>query len=142
MRNIRAELRIPVAQAIPVQIAAPSASAARITPYLDDLRRLVRAGQVTMAATVERAKGSAVAHVGSMDIVIPLAGVVDLDAERQRIQRRVEELQGLRRGKQGRLNNEQFRAKAPAEIIAQEEEALRTVEQELAKWSDSLARLT
>ncbi|OGX38262.1 MAG: valine--tRNA ligase [Omnitrophica WOR_2 bacterium RIFCSPHIGHO2_02_FULL_68_15] len=141
VRNIRSELRVPVAQTIPVQIAAPSASAARITPYLDDLRRLVRAGQVTMAATVERPKGSAVAHVGAVDLVVPLAGVVDLDAERQRIQRRVEELERFIQGKRGRLQNTQFRAKAPAEIIAQEEDGLRTVEQELAKWSESLARL-
>ncbi len=142
LRNIRAELHVPVAQLIQVQIGAAPSVAMQVTPHLADVRRLARASQVTVSPTVSRPKDSAVAHVGALDLVVPLAGIVDLAAERQRIQRRIEELQGVMKAKQGRLQNESFRAKAPAEVVAQEEEGLRTLEAEFAKWSESLTHLT
>ena len=142
LRNIRAELRIPVAQAIQVQIGAPAEEAADVTRYLDDIRRLVKASQITVGSSVTRPKEAAVAHVGAVDLVVPLAGLVDLTQERERIQRRVEELTRLVEGKRARLGNEAFRAKAPPEVVAQEQEGLQAVEAELAKWTESLARLT
>ena len=142
LRNLRAELRIPVAQAIQVQVGASSEIARRLTPYLNDLRRLVRASAITISPTVARPPGSAVAHVRSVDLVVPLAGVVDLAAERARIERRVAELQQVARAKRVRLGDDAFRAKAPPAVVAQEEEGLQALEAELAKWSESLSYLT
>ena len=142
LRNIRAELRIPVGQTIQVRIGAPTEMASHLTPYLADIRRLAKADQITVTPTVTRIKEAAVAHVQGIDLVVPLAGVVDLEAERQRIERKVEELQRVVAAKRGRLQNERFRAKAPPEVVAQEEEGLRALEAELAKWEASLAHLS
>ncbi|MBM3458253.1 MAG: valine--tRNA ligase, partial [Armatimonadetes bacterium] len=60
---------------------------------------------------------AATATVGGIEVIVPMAGAVDLDAERKRAQK---ELDGVRKelsGVEGKLSNGQFLERAPAEIV-------------------------
>ena len=56
--------------------------------------------------------------------IVPLAGLIDLDAERTRLSAQLAEAEGEVRRLEGKLGNEQFRSKAPADVVAREEEKL------------------
>lgn len=62
------------------------------------------------------------------EVVLPLGGLVDPDAERARIEKEIGEAQKYLQRLQGKLSNEGFRSKAPAEVVAKEEEKARETE--------------
>lgn len=61
---------------------------------------------------------------GRVQLYVPLGGMIDLDAERTRLSAQLTEAQGEVRRLEGKLGNDQFRSKAPPEIVAREEERL------------------
>jgi valyl-tRNA synthetase len=99
------------------------------------------------AQKAERPVGAVVSHLpagagcDAWDLIVPLAGLVDLTVERQRIQKEMESIQTRAQSKKSRLNDPTFRDKAPADIVAEEEESLKELEGELAKWAESLKQL-
>jgi valyl-tRNA synthetase len=59
-----------------------------------------------------------------VEVYLPLAGLVDLDAERQRLAKEIKETEEAIVRSESLLNREGFRAKAPAQVVAREEERL------------------
>jgi valyl-tRNA synthetase len=57
-------------------------------------------------------------------VVVPLAGMIDLGAERKRLSTQLAEAEEEVRRVQAKLGNEQFRSKAPSDVVAREEERL------------------
>jgi valyl-tRNA synthetase len=58
--------------------------------------------------------------VGTMRVLIPLAGLIDLDAERARLRKEIARIEGEIKKCGGKLGNANFVANAPAEVVAQE----------------------
>ena len=73
--------------------------------------------------------------------VVPLAGLFDLDAERARLQKQIAEAEADATRIESKLANEGFRAKAPANVIAAEEERLATTRTRLEGLRTGLAEL-
>jgi valyl-tRNA synthetase len=73
--------------------------------------------------------------------VVPLAGLFDVEAERARLQKLIGEAEADASRIEAKLSNDQFRAKAPAKIIATEEERLASARQRLDGLRASLAEL-
>jgi valyl-tRNA synthetase len=111
--------------------------------YID---RLCRAKTVPTWAreseNFERPKASASAVVDGTEIYVPLVGIIDLDAERKRLEKEIARLQGLIDGIGRKLTNESFVAKAPKEVVEKEREKqnnmtmnMREVEREFTQLS-------
>jgi valyl-tRNA synthetase len=83
----------------------------------------------------------ATAVLEGVTAVVPLAGLFDIDAERSRLQKQIDEATAEAARIEAKLANEGFRAKAPAHIIAAEEERLAAVRQRLAALKASMAEL-
>ena len=86
------------------------------------------------------APDSATALCGEMNILIPLAGLIDKDAELARLSKEIEKIQKGLSGLEGRLNNASFTDKAPANVVDQvrkqaeeQKAALAQLQQQLAK---------
>jgi len=85
-----------------------------ITP---ELRALVRAGQVSVVAE-EPELGDRVAGVtGDVEVLMLLEGVVDMDKERERLQKALAKAEGELAGLVARLGNDGFVANAPAAVV-------------------------
>ncbi|MGI9666451.1 MAG: valine--tRNA ligase [Acidimicrobiia bacterium] len=76
-----------------------------------------------------------------VEAFIPLEDLVDLDAERPRIEKAIAELEASIARSRGKLDNPNFRDRAPEDVVAQEEARLAEVEVELAKQQRQLAEL-
>ena len=125
------------------------------------IRRLAGVGEMTLSARpaleeapprasaqkAERPAGAVVSHLpagagcDAWDLIVPLAGLVDLAVERQRIQKEMAALDERIRAMKIVLANPDFRSRAPAEVIAENEESLEKLEEELARWSESLKQI-
>jgi valyl-tRNA synthetase len=107
----------------------------------DAIRSLARVEALEFLPPGERPRGAAVATAGGAEIFVPLAGLIDVAAERERLTRGIsrvdEELAGVRR----KLGNESFVARAPEEVVAKERARENDLASELALLRQGLERL-
>jgi valyl-tRNA synthetase len=141
IRNIRSEMRVPPATPLRAILRpATQETADRLGPLVPLIRALARCeASVNLGAT--RPRASALAIVGPVECFVPLEGLVDLSAERQRLSREIRKAEDEIRFLEEKLTRQEFRERAPAEVV--EREAVRLAEQQTlrAKLRESLARL-
>ena len=78
---------------------------------------------------------------GKLEILVPLAGLIDVAAEQTRLNKEVEKLQNDIAKLDKQLNNERFVAHAPAEVVAKERDKLATAQSALGHLREQLAKL-
>ncbi len=89
----------------------------------------------------EEAPESAIALVGEMKILIPLAGLIDKDQEITRLNKEIDKLNQQKIQFEGKLNNEKFVNSAPEAIVNTERERLASVENTLTDLSTQLRKM-
>ncbi|MDP3813629.1 class I tRNA ligase family protein, partial [Pseudomonas sp.] len=134
LRQIRGEMKISMAKRIDIILQNASASDLR---RLDDnaplLNKLAKLESVRVLGAGEQAPMSATALVGDMQVLVPMAGLIDKDAELARLDKEIQRLSGEVQRVGGKLSNEGFVAKAPAEVLDKERAKLAEAEQALSK---------
>ena len=135
VRRIRAEMNIAPGKTIPLLLADGDASdrarAAKFAAQISFLAR-VEAPQWIASGTDEPAAAAAV--VGSLRVLIPLAGLIDLGAEKSRLAKEITRIESEIKKCENKLGNANFVANAPAEVVTQER-------QRIADWSTQLGAL-
>jgi valyl-tRNA synthetase len=125
VRRIKGEMNIPPAKPLPVLLANAStqdlAWLAASRPYLDFL---ARTESVHILEPGQEAPESALALVGEMQVLIPMAGLIDKDAEIKRLDKELARLEGDVARTQAKLANPSFVDKAPAAVVQKERERL------------------
>ena len=86
-----------------------------------------------MLADATEAPASASAVIGEMTVLIPMAGLIDKDAELARLSKGIEKLEKDVQRVKGKLSNENFVGKAPEAVIEKEKAKLAEAESTLAK---------
>ncbi|WP_296675260.1 class I tRNA ligase family protein, partial [Thiothrix sp. UBA2332] len=120
IRRIRSEMDIKPGQVLDVLLQNwNDTDKALFTTSEAFARTLAKVGNVTWLEAGADAPESATALVGEMQILIPLAGLIDKDAEIARLSKEIEKLQKNLGGLEGRLNNPAFADKAPAAVLEQ-----------------------
>ena len=79
--------------------------------------------------------------VGEVEVVLPLAGLVDLDAERRRLQAEADSARAEVERLSALLSNEQFTSRAPAHVVQRERERLAAAQDRLARLQERLAAM-
>jgi len=97
------------------------------------------ASEVTIAASYQKPKDAATALVRDAEVFV--LGVVDLEVERAKLTKQREKLSGQIRGIEGKLGNEGFVAKAPAEVVEREKARLADLTKQLQSLDASIADL-
>jgi valyl-tRNA synthetase len=85
---------------------------------------------------------SATALLGAMKILVPMAGLIDIDAERQRLQKNRDRTAAGLNKSESKLANKKFRDNAPDDVIAKEVSKLEALQQEIFQFDAQLARLS
>ena len=140
IRSVRAEMNVPAGAQVPlVAIDAGDQTQARLTATSDTLKRLARVSDISFADTVP--SGSAQTVLGEAVFALPLADVIDIDAERARLQKEIGKTEGEIKKLSGKLSNEGFLAKAPEDVVAENRARLSEEEARRDKLNSALARL-
>jgi valyl-tRNA synthetase len=119
IRQLRAEYGVPAGSWVDGVLVAPAALAAALTAQLPMVAALAR----TRLLVAEAAPGGAAAQAllrDGVEVVIPLAGMVDVEKERARLAGELADLERHLAALEGRLANEKFVAKAPAALVEAE----------------------
>jgi valyl-tRNA synthetase len=142
LRTIRGEMNLTGKVKLPVLLADGLAEDdVRATRNAVLLKQL--AGLEGMERLPEGAEPppAALALVGSLKVLVPLAGLIDPAAERARLEKAVEKRQGECQRIKGKLGNERFVAGAPAEVVEKEREKLAAAQDALDKLQAQLEAL-
>ncbi|HEB26592.1 MAG TPA: valine--tRNA ligase, partial [Porticoccus sp.] len=134
IRNIRGEMNISPAKPLPVYLNNGShEDKERLNANRQFLAKLAHLETITWLNQGEEAPMSATALVGDMEILVPMEGLIDKDAELARLNKEVEKLQKELQRVQGKLSNENFISKAPVEVVAKERARMVDMETALGK---------
>lgn len=134
IRNLRAEYDIAPSKGLEVMIkVADEKDAARIEANKVVLSSLAKLDEIKVLANGEETPACATSLVGKSELMIPMAGLIDKDAELARLAGEVKKTQGEIKRIEGKLGNEGFVAKAPEAVIAKEREKLEGYQETLVK---------
>ncbi|MEZ8742215.1 valine--tRNA ligase [Photobacterium swingsii] len=134
IRNLRAEYDIAPSKGLDVMLkVADENDAARLQANTVVLQSLAKLDSIKVLADGEETPACATALVGKSELMIPMAGLIDKDAELARLDKEVAKIQGEIKRIEGKLGNEGFVAKAPEAVIAKEREKLEGYQETLAK---------
>ncbi|HXB19408.1 MAG TPA: valine--tRNA ligase [Steroidobacteraceae bacterium] len=142
VRQIRGEMNISPARRIPLLLRDASAQdrewSVRHRPYLE---RLAGLESVTLLEAGATAPQSAIALVGTLALLVPMAGLIDAPAEIERLTKLIAKAQKDLTVVRARLAGESFVANAPAAVVAGERERLGELERTVAGLNAQLERV-
>ncbi|MDP6564611.1 MAG: valine--tRNA ligase [Alphaproteobacteria bacterium] len=140
IRSVRAEMHVPPKARIPLRLrGAAEGTLARLQRHGELITTLARLDGVE-ALVGEIPAGSVQAVLDEATLVLPLADVIDIDQERQRLAKELDKLDGQIAGLEKKLANENFVAKAPAHVVEEQRARKAEVEQTREKLKEALER--
>jgi valyl-tRNA synthetase len=116
IRSVRAEMNVPAGAKIDlVVIASDKDVPDRFASHADTIKRMARLDNVSFAKAPP--KGAALIVIDDATLALPLAGVIDMDAERTRLEREIAKADKDRKKAEGWLANEANVAKSPPHVV-------------------------
>ena len=139
VRTIRAEMNIPPGKALPVLFKDGSEDDQyNLTNNEQFLKTLAKIDTITWLNAVDEAPMSATALVGKMEVLVPMAGLIDKEAEIARLNKEIEKLKKELLRIDGKLSNPKFVDKAPADVVAKEKDKQTAQQSALDKLEEQL----
>ncbi len=139
VRNIRGEMNISPAKAIPLFFKNGNAiDQRRLNENRQFLQTLAKLEDIVWLNSGDEAPMSATALVNEMEILVPMAGLIDKEAEVARLNKEIEKLSKDLSRITGKLSNAKFIDKAPAEVVEKEREKQSAQQLSLNKLSEQL----
>ncbi|MCP4679030.1 MAG: valine--tRNA ligase [Deltaproteobacteria bacterium] len=143
VRTIRSEYDVTPSTTISVSVYTDDADLVRILaendPLIKALARVETMNVVPLDAP--RPGGMATAVADGAEILVPLKGIIDIDAERARLNKDRVKTSKLAAGAEKKLGNEKFLGKAPPEVVEKERAKLEEAKDRLTKIDEALDRL-
>jgi len=142
IRQIRGEMDISPGKPLPVllQGASDSDQARAISEAL----LIQRVGRVESIRTLEEGEqppAAATALLGDMRLLVPMKGLIDVDAERTRLKKQQDKVNVDLQRSSGKLSNEKFVNNAPPEVVSQEKERIVEFERTIAQLAEQIEKL-
>jgi valyl-tRNA synthetase len=140
IRSVKSEMGVPPSTLTPLVLVAPSQTAeSTARAWSESIRRLARVSSVETAAAAPA--GALELVVRGEAVALPLAGVVDLKAERARLDKEIARVGQEIAKVEAKLGNPDFVARAPEDVIAEHEDRLEAFQARLVKVNAARERL-
>jgi valyl-tRNA synthetase len=141
IRSVRAEMNVPPSATAPlVVVGANALTKARLATHDSAIRRLARVEDIRLEDTAP--KGAAQIVVGEATACLPLGSLIDLAAEKARLEKAIDKAKAEAARIEGKLSNEKFVANAKPEVVEAERERMAELDQQLASLSVALSRVS
>ncbi|MDB2374514.1 valine--tRNA ligase, partial [Psychrosphaera haliotis] len=142
IRNIRGEMDLSPNKPISVILRNTSEQdLSRLEENKAFLIALAKLEDISVLADGEKAPASASGVVGSMDVLIPMAGLIDKEAEMARLNKAIDKNKGELKRVTGKLSNQKFVDNAPQEVLEKEQAKLAEYQQSLEKLEQQLVEI-
>lgn len=143
IRNARAEYRVESGRRVEAQIYAGGFTAS-LAAYARSIESLAVASPVTFHDTKRESTAGEnvlVSVLKESEVVIPMASMVDLEIEKQRLRKEIDGLEGEVSRLEARLEDKQFLSKAPEKVVEKERERLAAARDRQRRLEQELDRL-
>jgi valyl-tRNA synthetase len=142
VRQIRGEMDISPAKKLPVSLAGSDPSdRERLDKHRTYLTALARLESIDLIDDPTAVSKAATALVGKMRMLVPLAGLIDLETEIARLTKQRTQIEADLGKTQAKLNNSQFVSNAPAEIVTKEKNRMTEFKQKLEQLNEQIEGL-
>jgi valyl-tRNA synthetase len=142
LRNIRGEMNIPPVRTIDVVIKCSEEEKVRTLKNNEEyFHRLAKVTTMTAGPDVPKPSFAATAVVAGCEIFLPLKGIIDITIEKARLEKEIARINNLLRITTEKLHTRSFIDRAPADIIAKENEKEQDFRRTLEKLTTSLTEL-
>ncbi|MBT7935524.1 MAG: class I tRNA ligase family protein, partial [Nitrospina sp.] len=139
VRNIRGEMNLNPGLKLNALIKTSRADLeVTLKEHAGFIRELARVDQITIGSDIEKPEVSASSVLGEMDLIIPLAGMMDFEEEKNRIEKELKKIEKDLIFLDKKLSNPNFVKKAPAEVIEKDEKRKTTLSEKQAKLETHL----
>ncbi len=143
VRAACSDLDVPPSKKPRVLVRCENPDTARmLNDHKEEVKNLAHSGEVLASIEMAKPPLSASAVIPGAEIFIPLEGLIDIEQERARLEKELEQKRAYLEKIQKKLNNSDFMANAPAEIIETEKEKLKKTDQIIEKLNKNLESLT
>ena len=137
VRNVRGEMNISPAKALPIYLARGDATdKRRLDENRQFLSKLATLESITWLDDPADAPLCATSLAGDLEILVPMAGIIDVAAELARLDREIDKIAIEAKKLDGKLSNGKFVDNAPAEVVAKERQKLEEFEGSLAQLKE------
>ncbi len=141
IRTVRSEMNVPPSAKMPLFLKDPGEQAAQhLITHKELIERVARLESVAVLEG-DVPSGAVQDVIDEATIILPISGVIDVSAERARLDKEIEKQNKEIQRFEGKLGNEKFVAKAPASVIETERERLAEAQQARAKLLEARGRL-
>jgi valyl-tRNA synthetase len=142
VRNIRSEMNVDTKHPVTVRVATSDpATAALLNGAREYIFRLATVGSLEVVPQLSGDKLAAQAVAAGCSLEIPLAGLIDRDAEKSRLSKELEKAQKEIDGLERKLSNASFVERAPAEVVEENRKRLMDYQDQAAKLQAGIDRL-
>jgi valyl-tRNA synthetase len=138
VRNIRALYGIAPSTTIDLAIKHPEGGGEALREMSAGVCQLAKVSNLTLGADVSKEKGSASSPVGDHEVIVPLAGVADLEAELKRLGREKDKVEKELSTVDRKLSNDNFIEKAKEEVVEKARQKRDVLQTELKKIEESM----
>jgi valyl-tRNA synthetase len=140
VRSVRTEMNVPAGAKIPVVISgADETTKARARAHDETIMRLARLEGISFARTAPR--GSALMVVGEATVALPLEGVIDMGAERKRLEKEIDKAESDRKKAETWLANEANVSKSPEHVVELNRERVAEQAERIKRLKAALKRI-
>ncbi|HJQ55918.1 MAG TPA: valine--tRNA ligase [Vineibacter sp.] len=140
VRSARSEVNVPAGARLKLVVRdANDTTRGRLAAHRSALERLARVDGIEVGASIP--KGSLQVVVGEATYALPVASVIDLAAERARLEKEIHKLEGEVSKIDAKLGNAQFMARAPEDVVEEQRERRDTALSTAARLKQATARL-
>ncbi|MDP6617027.1 MAG: valine--tRNA ligase [Gammaproteobacteria bacterium] len=142
IRQIRGEMDIAPGKPLPVVLQDVSKhDSMLLAEHFRYLKQLARISDIQIIDKDTESPASATALLGGMKILVPMAGLIDVAAERTRLEKRRDKAAAEAEKITAKLANESFVAKAPEAVVAKERGRQADLQRDLSRLDEQIARL-
>ncbi len=142
VRNIRSEVNVDAKQLVPLRVGTEDSGIRDVLVRHEDyMQRLARVERLEVVPKLDSEGAAAQAVAGSVALEVPLAGLIDLEAEQIRLNREMEKVRREISSLEGKLSNRKFVERAPKEVVEENRQRLSDYQTKEARLVEGLERL-
>ncbi|MBU3911855.1 MAG: class I tRNA ligase family protein, partial [Candidatus Omnitrophica bacterium] len=142
IRNIRSDMNIPYTTMLTAYIVPlKKGGGGKLGEGVEYIKRLVRVEKLVIEKTAEKPAQCATAILEGFNIFVPLEGVIDVEAEKSRLKKKMEDIEIKLKSADKRLKDKAFIAKAPEKVVNMEKEKSASLKEQIERLKKTLKSL-